>query len=123
MLGPTSWRDWGQVSEYLQLMTKNPRYLLYVQALLRVVPRIAGQEGFEGVEPGIVHLTLTLGLPMVKRKIHLDLERPGFYNIYLDKLATGSEAYTERSVVAESQVVDILRGYVTRLRLEGLKST
>lgn len=121
-----TWTNWDAITEYLKLLAAKGAYASYVQPLLDLIPRFQGRPEFDGIQPGLAHLTLTLGLMGSKRKIHIDLEQPGYYNIYLDHCTSnmfGTEVfYGERVTVPASDVMPALFGYIGRLREESLLS-
>lgn len=119
-------KDWQRIIEYLKLLLNNARYEHYVSALLRIIPLIRDQEGFEGVEPGLTHLTLTLSVSNAVQKVHIDMDSPGTYNVYLDQPIIGSyggvEIYGERVTVPFEGVVETAHRYLSRLRVAAVGS-
>jgi hypothetical protein len=119
-----NWSDWNKITEYLKLAALDGRYTKYVEALLKLIPLLQEQPGFEDVQPGVQHLTLTLGVVDGKREIHVDWEGSDLYNIYLDhatyNVFGSGDFYGDRVVVPSNEVVSTLQRYLVRLRLESL---
>jgi hypothetical protein len=118
------WNDWQRITDYLKLMINKSNYAPYVNSLLTAIPFIDGQDGFEDVHPGLTHLTLTMSIPGARSKVHVDYARPGLYNVYLDGMGSegATQQYGEWRIVPLEELVDIIRGYMVRLRVEGLEA-
>jgi hypothetical protein len=117
-----NWTDWDKITEYLKLAAHDKRYTSYVGALLKLIPLLRAQPGFEDIRPGLEHLTLTLGVVDGKREIHVDWEGGDLYNIYLDhatyNVFGSGDFYGDRVVVPSGEVVSTLQRYLVRLRLD-----
>jgi hypothetical protein len=115
------WTNWEGIAEYLKLLAAKSNYAAFVGPLLDLIPEFSADPALKGVQPGLAHLTLTLALAGGRRKIHIDLEGPGVYNIYLDHCADNilaGQFYGERITASAGEVRDAVRGYLARLRAE-----
>jgi len=122
----SGWNNWDNISQFLTLLENKPGYAPYIHSLLDLIPRIKTDTDLEGVQPGLAHLTITLTLPGHRRKIHIDGEPPGFYNIYMDhcteNILLGGNFYGERTTVPLDEMLPALRAYVGKLKTESQSS-
>ena len=116
------WNSWDAIAEFLRLLVDKSGYTMYVEALLALIPRLRAAEGFEDMQPGLSHLTITLSIPGHRRKIHVDGDQPGYYNIYVDHLTenllSGGNFYGETVTVPLDEVIAVLQTYASRLRMD-----
>lgn len=109
--------DWNRAAKGYQLLLERPDnlYLELASKMLNLIEKLKNNEHLKDTSPNTAMMTLQLGLPGNRRRVHIDCQPDGKYSVGIDYYEPKYRVEFENDI-DEEVILETILLYIEKLK-------